>query len=701
MSDYNNDSNDDLPNENAGGEGAPLQDDQYVDGQYVEEQFAEGEYVEEQYPEGQNLEQQYTEPQYVEEQHAQEEVIEGQYAEEAYVETDNSQTYAEPENNYYTSDYQKQDYYQNDTDSTTYEQVEPNIFVDQSSQNYSENTDVYSTELPSYEPRQEQEVQQVDGEGYVAADAYLEPNSYADQGYNESNYTETNYSEPDYANAPEFSDTYATQGGVAQNYVPSSQSGQVDDQGLNHSTYNNAGYGQAAYDNIDAQGVVYDDQGRSTQYDSPLQVNPTYADSGQPMVERGRVEAISTAQPEHLPADFRQEYIGEPPVKSTFSSGMVAVGIILLMAFGAGGYFLYSNFSGSTLNGDIPVILADKTSIKTFPSGETGNASAENGTKSTDRLPIGGVVTADGKTSNPVQPALLDSREEVVEQSIKSEDRIETVGNVTADNEDKDIQNVLTLIKTGANNVEILLKPEDVNQLDQNQISIDGLETTLVAAKSVKLTDLIAQANQSNGAALEKIKIANVDDLPVVAVGDQNPFEDVIANAAAASGSIQLPETQPLPLPEGDTLENVNIASNDVNGAVQTNGSDQVAEVVNIVASAPKPISRPALPTNTQIADTVVANSLPPAVAAASGSYGVQLASLPSESAARQAYARFLAQFPSILAGFSPIIQEANIPGTGTVFRVITGPIINRSDANQLCANLRSAGLGDCFAKKL
>lgn len=273
-----------------------------------------------------------------------------------------------------------------------------------------------------------------------------------------------------------------------------------------------------------------------------------------------------------------------------------------------------------------------------------------------------------------------------MDDASKSEDRIEISDSVVADNDDKDIQNVLTLIKSGANNVEILLKPEDASQLDQNQISIDGLETILVDAKSVKLDDLIKQANQQPQSTLERVIASNVDDLPVIGTGADDPFKDIInANNASA---LELPEEAAQPLPETDLSNAIAIASNQI-------ASNQAVEPINVVAEAPKPVSKPIVP-------TIVPNTLSPQVVAASGgAYGVQLASLPNEASARQAYSQFSARFPNILAGYTPIIREAIIPDKGTFYRVFAGPLTSYNDANQLCANLRSAGISGCFARKM
>ena len=655
MSDYNDDSNDDLPYEGEDVQASEPTNEQYVEARFPEGQIADVEYAE------------------------------GEYEEE----------YTEPENSYYTNEYQQKDYYEPTEETQSYEEVEPVIFVNQSDENYTEDANIYSTELPNYqtsiapqnaetteyaEPAEYVEsneyttTESYDDEGYVAADEYLEPNIYTESDQVEqpqaasmqNEYATETYAEVDYDGHAPVEAGLDNQQYTEQQYV--------------EPQYSEPQYSEQAYA---PQQAAYEpaQQGYEGQYDQdhyqPEEQN--YDNIGYD--ESGQLQALGEAAPiDANPAaaqqDFRQEYIAEASNRSAFPTGWAIAGLVLIALMGGGFYYLYSNFVSPDVSGDVPVILADRSEIKTFPSADS--ETSPNGTKNTDRIQSGSANVGQGATIT--EPALQDSREEVIDEPTKSEDRVEIADGVVADNDDKDIQNVLTLIKSSANNVEILLKPDDVSQLDQNQISIEGLETILVDAKPVKLNDLIAAANQQTQNTLERVAVANIDDLPVISESGNDPFKDIIAeNDATAT---QLPETSVQPLPETDLSNAIAIASN------------QAVEPVNIVVEAPKPASRPTVPAS-------VPNTLSPVVAASGGAYGVQLASLPNEASARQAYSQFAAKFPNILAGYSPIIREAIIPDKGTFYRVFAGPLVSYNDANQLCANLRSAGISGCFARKM
>lgn len=661
MSDYNNDSNDDLPYDGEDAEANVPTNDQFTGAQFPQAEYAKGEY-------------------------------------------------AENGNSFYTNEYQPQDYYETPEDGQSNEQVEPVIFVNQSEENYAEDANIYSTELPNYqtniapqyaetteyaETNEYVAAETYDDEGYVAADEYLEPNShaesdyapqtepvlgeyaaetYSEQAYTDLAHAETGYAQPQYSesnfSAQEYAQSpYAEAGYASQPQAePSYEEPQITSQG-------ESGFeqGQYAADEYTADEYAPDQQN----YD-----NIGYD-------EQGQLQAIGAASTiDSGPQDFGQEYIAETSNRRGFPMGWAVAGFALILLVGGGFYYLYANFVNPDATGDVPVVRADRSEIKTFPSTDSESQTSTNGSKNTDRIQNGAVDV--GQSVGGTEPALLDSREDVVDDASKSEDRIEISDGVVADNDDKDIQNVLTLIKSSANNVEILLKPEDASQLDQNQISIDGLETILVDAKPVKLTDLIKQANQQPQSTLERIIPSNIDDLPVIGTGTDDPFKDIIdTNNAVAT---ELPEEAAQPLPETDLSNAIAIVANQI-------ASNQAVEPINVVTEAPKPVTRIV---TKPIAPTSVPNALSRQVVVASGgAYGVQLASLPNEAAARRAYLQFSTKFPNILAGYTPIIREAIIPGKGTFYRVFAGPLISYSDANQLCANLRSAGISGCFARKM
>lgn len=87
-----------------------------------------------------------------------------------------------------------------------------------------------------------------------------------------------------------------------------------------------------------------------------------------------------------------------------------------------------------------------------------------------------------------------------------------------------------------------------------------------------------------------------------------------------------------------------------------------------------------------------------PRTAAASGAWAMQIASQPSEAAAKSTYADLARRYGSVLNGREVSIVKADIAGKGTFWRVRV-PAGTRNDAVSLCESYKAAG-GNCFVSK-
>lgn len=87
-----------------------------------------------------------------------------------------------------------------------------------------------------------------------------------------------------------------------------------------------------------------------------------------------------------------------------------------------------------------------------------------------------------------------------------------------------------------------------------------------------------------------------------------------------------------------------------------------------------------------------------PTTAAASGAWAMQIASQPSEAAAKSTYADLARRYGSVLNGREVSIVKADIAGKGTFWRVRV-PAGTRNDAVSLCESYKAAG-GNCFVSK-
>jgi hypothetical protein len=87
-----------------------------------------------------------------------------------------------------------------------------------------------------------------------------------------------------------------------------------------------------------------------------------------------------------------------------------------------------------------------------------------------------------------------------------------------------------------------------------------------------------------------------------------------------------------------------------------------------------------------------------PTTAAASGAWAMQIASQPSEAAAKSTFADLSRRYGSVLNGREVSIVKAEIAGKGTFWRVRV-PAGTRNDAVSLCESYKAAG-GNCFVSK-
>ena len=112
----------------------------------------------------------------------------------------------------------------------------------------------------------------------------------------------------------------------------------------------------------------------------------------------------------------------------------------------------------------------------------------------------------------------------------------------------------------------------------------------------------------------------------------------------------------------------------------------------DVAVPAPEPAPAPeAQPAPTPQPETAAAPARTQ-VAIKSGDPVIQLASYRSEDHARKGWSGFQSKFPDILDGMSLQLQEIDIEGKGTFFRVQTGPFPNKTTAQDMCAQLKSRG---------
>ncbi len=156
--------------------------------------------------------------------------------------------------------------------------------------------------------------------------------------------------------------------------------------------------------------------------------------------------------------------------------------------------------------------------------------------------------------------------------------------------------------------------------------------------------------------------------------------------------------------------------SDDAPAEMADPGPDQTAAVTATAQPAaapepPAPATRSGMPESGPVAPSrpadqpvdVVGEVKPQKVAAASsaaaaGGWSMQIASQPSEAAAKSSYEDLARRYGSVIGGRGVNIVKADIAGKGTFWRVRV-PAGSRNDAIALCESYKAAG-GNCFVSK-
>jgi cell division septation protein DedD len=112
-----------------------------------------------------------------------------------------------------------------------------------------------------------------------------------------------------------------------------------------------------------------------------------------------------------------------------------------------------------------------------------------------------------------------------------------------------------------------------------------------------------------------------------------------------------------------------------------------VAEPTSPAASAAAPapakevaVTAPAAPATSK-----------PAQAAAGGGWKIQLASVKSDALARQQWGRLQKAHSDLLGDMRLTVQQADLGTKGTYYRIQAGPLPDRTTAEDVCAELKSA----------
>ena len=64
------------------------------------------------------------------------------------------------------------------------------------------------------------------------------------------------------------------------------------------------------------------------------------------------------------------------------------------------------------------------------------------------------------------------------------------------------------------------------------------------------------------------------------------------------------------------------------------------------------------------------------------------------------AFASLQQKYAGVLGNHSPSVRKVDLGEKGVWFRLLVGPIESKGEADQLCEQLKTAGMKGCFARK-
>lgn len=435
--------------------------------------------------------------------------------------------------------------------------------------------------------------------------------------------------------------------------------------------------------------------------------------------------------PPHTPKNKIKRLFGENRGLAIAAS---LVGIVVVGGAAAVGYNASGNSAGPA--GPVPIIEADGGKLKEKPK-KVANKTAEDQKKIYAR--IEGTQTG--------EKAKLVSRETKVSPLPVDPDATRPgVRKITTDNATTPLapKRVKTVsVRPDGTIIDLSKKPAQPTQVAQAETGAKTVKTVTITAPTTGATPPATPTPVAPAPVAPKP--AAVTTTPVAAVPAAPQTPQTPQNAVPAGSNlvslpkleVPLPPVKPAPpkaqitavptppvpavptarkpvrtVPLPTAAPTPKPAQRAVTPTVPANTGRPTPQPTNLLAATgqPKPVqpAKPAQGNNPlNIFGVGGKPAQPKAVApqpvatspAVSGGYVVQLASQRSPEQAQATFRKLQGRFPGILGSQTQNIQRADLGDRGIYYRLRVGPMLNKGQAQNLCANLKRAG-GDCIVKR-
>lgn len=388
--------------------------------------------------------------------------------------------------------------------------------------------------------------------------------------------------------------------------------------------------------------------------------------------------------------------------RGTFRSILMAAAATGVIAVAGLGGYMYFKDGGSVIGAGEPrIITADKGPIKVVPENK-GGVTVPNQDKAVyDRVA--------GKEAETVKQSTLVTTEEepldVVQKTLVPENTID------AEAEQPPIATPVEDTRDAR------LLPADG---EQQSPGTDAAGNAPGGVAVRKVRTMIVKADGTLVPREDPAPVADAQDTQIAAATAAPSAAPLGVPTAAPDLRDQAQQTDAMPSPAPaetaalpDQTASAEALASVANSEVPVTAPVRTVKTTAVSDSAPIPTARPSdQPVN--VVGTVTENgnirpaeaqqqtasidTATTAPAPSSGSYGVQISSLPSEADAKATIPRMSSKYASVLGGRSIGIRKADIPGKGTFYRLRVD-VGSKADAITLCSRLKAAG-GTCLVSK-
>ncbi len=353
--------------------------------------------------------------------------------------------------------------------------------------------------------------------------------------------------------------------------------------------------------------------------------------------------------------DFDANDFAKPAPASSGSGFKMAVGALCLALLVGVGVVSWGSLGGGSATDEPVVIKADTEPAKVKPEEPGGKQIANQDNQVYNKV-------AGTQSEEPAQETLISSRETVAVEP-KTNDRLAPKAEPKTETAALGISP--KKVKT------FTVKPDGTIVQSAPAVITDAATTEPVETAFAQITETTAPAAETTTPAAE-------EDTSVLSL-----------DGATSTGAIAVPA--PSPLPAAVALQTAAVEA------------PAAAPAPKAVVAAPKPVVQEAPATQPAAADpnapTQIANlNQAPKPAVTSSEWKVQVSSQRSREAAESSFNNIQRRFGSVLSGKTASIQQANVEGKGTFYRVKV-LASSKTDAANMCSRLKAAG-GSCFVTR-